>query len=118
MSARHYVEDLPPWERHELQCAAQAFEAGGRGEPLLLDDWQLIITAEVNLISGWVAPPGHGTRLITVVIVGADPGLGRVYTVVGWLTLGASVDRVSDLPGELELLEEEARELRDALLRS
>jgi hypothetical protein len=117
MSARNYVEDLPSWERRELERAARAFEAGRKGEVLLLDDWQLIVAAEVNLIAGVVTPPGQGPRLITVAIVGADPEHGRVYTVVGWLTLGASVDRVSDLPGELQLLEGEAGELRDALLR-
>lgn len=118
MSARDFVADLPPWERRELARAARAFEADPAGEALLLDDWQLIIAAEVNLIAGWVAPSGQGARLITVVIVGADPERGRVYTVVGWLILGASADRVSDLPGELQLLESEAQELRDALLRS
>lgn len=117
MSAGDFVAGLPPWERREIERAARAFEADPEGEPLLLDDWQLIIAAEVNLIAGWVAPSGQGTRLITLVIVGTDPERGRVYTVVGWLILGASMDCVSDLPGELQLLESEARELRDALLR-
>lgn len=117
MSVQDFVSELQPWERSALALASRNFEARREIDPpLVIDDWHFIIAAEANLICGVVTPRGQGSRIVTVVIVGADPDRGRLYTIVGWLELGASANPPRDIQSELDLLEREAVELRDVLL--
>ncbi|TNC59306.1 hypothetical protein [Rubellimicrobium roseum] len=116
MSARDYVESLPSWERRELARAANAFEEGRDTGSFLLEEWQLTANEGANFICGWCVPPGQGSRLVALAVVGADPGRGRIFTVVGWLTLGTGVDPVEVPRGVLERFEADAQILRNALL--